>query len=237
MSKTGCCDDDVIDFGPGGDPCPDPDAPQTCDIPLDLTSLADLCPLMPRPQLITGIVVQWMRLHFSDATHIENPLLKDYIWTSDNATSKLAIESVFKWNPAMTEQRPGIFLKRGPWKVLNAGIDNRKMAGTFDWPYPRQYNVFYQGSHTVFCVGGESAEVELLAAEVYRELVGFGPVVRKQFNFLRFVVTEIGEVSLLEESAEHFVVPVVVSYGAQDTWQICPPSLQEMQEFGFSLKP
>jgi hypothetical protein len=95
--------------------------------------------------------------------------------------------------------------------------------------------VGYQGSHTVFVIGGESAEVELLAGEVYREMVGFGPVVRQQFNFLRFVVTEIGEVSLLEEAAEHFVVPVVVSYGAQDTWQICPPSLQEMQEFGLNL--
>ncbi len=242
--KTGCCDDpDDIQFGPGGDPCPVIDlgcqGPQAdcCDISIDFSSLSDLCPLMPRPQLVTGILTQWMRLHFSDPSHIEIPLLRSYIWTADDTTSKLPIESVFKWNPAMTEARPGIFLKRGPWKVLNLGIDNRKMAGTLDWPYPRQYNVFYQGSLTLFCVGGESLEAELIATEVYRELVGFGPIARKQFGFVRFNVADIGEVSLLDESAEHFVVPVVVSYGAQDTWQICPPSLQELQEFGLYLNP
>jgi hypothetical protein len=79
----------------------------------------------------------------------------------------------------------------------------------------------YQGGHTIFCIASESAEVEILAAEVYRELVQLGPVVRPFFNFLRFKVADIGEPSILEESKERFVVPITCAYAVQDVWVAC----------------
>jgi hypothetical protein len=203
-----------------------PQGPQCCPIEIDFTKLSDLCELMPRPLLITGILVQWMRQHFTDPKNIENPLLKHSIWSSELSETRIAIDSIFKWDPAHTEARPGIFVKRGPWKVLRYGIDDRKMVGVNDARCTREYNAMCQGSHTLFCIAGESGEVELLAAEIYRELMEFGPVARKLFGFLRFTVTDVGEPSILEEATENFVVPVVVSYGVQDVWTVCPPALQ-----------
>jgi hypothetical protein len=211
-----------------------PQGPQApCDIEVDFSLLSSLCNLVPRPLLITGILVQWMRLHFTEQANIENPFLHEALWTEDLETSGIVIDSVFKWNPAQTEKRPSIVVKRGPWKVLRYGIDDRKMVGATPKSVGgacckpcRCHNTMYQGSHTLFCIAGESAEVEILAAEVYRELVQFGPVAREVFNLLKFVVSDIGEPAILEEATENFVVPIVVSYGAQDVWQICMPSLQ-----------
>jgi hypothetical protein len=206
-----------------------PQGPQCCNIEIDFSNLAELCTLMPRRLLVTGILIQWMRAHFTSSQNIENPLLREALWTDDIATTNITIDSVFKYNAAQTETRPGIFVKPGNWKVVRYGIDDRKMM-TFPCNDIKMYNTMYQGSHTLFCIAGESAEAEILASEVYRELVEFGPAARTFFNFLRFVVTDIGEPAILEEATENFVVPVVVSYGAQDVWQICPPHCIELEQ-------
>jgi len=203
--------------------------PQCCPISVDWSSLVDLkCPTSPTPLAVTGIFVQWMRNHFSDSANIDLNILKESVWTNDISTSAIIIDSVFRWKPDTTEFRPGIFVKRNPWKILRYGIDDRKMMGVNDGTCTRAYNTMFQGSHTLFCIAGESGEVELLATEVYHELIQFGPRARKHFNFLRFVVSDIGEPAILEEATENFVVPIVVSYGGQYTWTICPPSIQEL---------
>lgn len=191
-----------------------------CDISVDFSDLSSLCPAMPQPLLTTGILIQWMRMHFSEESRIQFDMLQDYIWTPDMETTGIVIDSVFKFNAAQTEARPGIFIKRNPWKVLRMGIDDRKMFRVNDKQW-QKYLTFYQGSHTILCVAGESAEVELLATEVYREFVQSGPRARKIFNFLRFTTVEIGEPAILEEATENFVVPIVIAYGVQDSWQIC----------------
>jgi hypothetical protein len=54
---------------------------------------------------------------------------------------------------------------------------------------------------------------------------------------MRFQLSDVGEPSILEEATENFVVPVVVSYGAQDVWEVCPPGLQELNGFGPNFWP
>ncbi len=195
------------------------EGPQSCDTEVDFSEISHLCSDMPQPLLMTGVMINWMRMHFGSSSRINLEDLQDYIWT-DSVDSVLTIESVYKYDAAKSEKRPGIFIKRNAWKVERQGIDDRKMLATnFDaWP---QYLAFFKGSHTLFCVAGESAEAELLATEVYRELIMSGPRARQVFGLLRFVVTDIGEVSLLEEATENFVVPITVAYGGQLSWQIC----------------
>lgn len=195
--------------------------PQGPLIKIDFTDLANLCCQMPQRLLVTGILVQWLQWHFTDPINIDNQFLQDDLWTNDITTTKIVIDSVYKYNPAETEERPGIFIAPGAWKILQRGIDNRKMM-TYgpQSDVPAIYNTYYQGSHTVFCIGGESAEVEILANEVYHELMEFAPIARKIFQFLRIVVSDVGEISILEEDKQHFVVPIVISYSGQDVWEI-----------------
>jgi hypothetical protein len=184
-------------------------------------SLSSLCALMPRPQLVTGIVVSWLRQHFSQTPNIEDPKLQDTLWAAKIDTTKILVDSVYSWKPATTETRPGVFIKRGPWRVLRLGIDDRKMGG-MPISGNRHYVSFIQGSHSIFCIAGAPAEAETLAAEVYRELVQFGPLFRATFNFLKFQITDVGEVSILEEARENFVVPITLAYATDDAWEIIP---------------
>jgi hypothetical protein len=83
------------------------------------------------------------------------------------------------------------------------------------------------GSHVIYCIAGESAEIEILATEVYKDLMMFSSTIRRLFGFLRFVVSDIGEPAILEEATENFVVPVTVTYGMQDMWRVCTPECFE----------
>ena len=188
---------------------------------------------MPRPQLVTGVLVSWLRQHFSVAPNIEDPKLESTLWAADIKTTGIIVDSVYRWQPALTEHRPGVLIKRGPWKVLRLGIDDRKMGGSDITS--RQYVNAIQGSHTIFCISGAPAETEILAAEVYRELVQFGPLFRKTFGFLRFQVTDVGEVSILEEARENFVVPITIAYAADEAWEIVEnaPPLKEIRLSAF----
>lgn len=191
-----------------------------CDTEVDFSLISQLCGNLPQPQLMTSVFTQWMRMHFSDVARINIDILQDYVWTEDITTTGIVIDSVYMYNPAQSEYRPGIYVKRNPWKVDRRGIDDRHMLSV-NYSGPPQYTTFFQCSHTVFCVAGEAAETELLATEVYRELVMSSPRARKVFKLLRIGVSDIGEVSLLEEATENFVVPITVAYGGELTWQIC----------------
>jgi len=191
--------------------------PSACQFPLEPVSA--LCSLMPRPLLITGLLIQWLRSHFSRAPNVEDETLRDTLWAADVSTTGIVIDSVYNWKPEQTDYRPGVFVKRGPWKILRYGIDDRKMLGVTQSGNPHYQN-FVQGTAVVFCVAQKPAETEILAAEVYRELMMFGPRARESFNILRFVVTDVSELSLLEEAAEHYVIAITCAYGAQHNWEI-----------------
>jgi len=189
-------------------------------------SFSNICALMPRPQLVHGLLITWLRNHFSAAAAIEEPKLQDAMWSLDIRETDIVIDSVYRWNPAQTESRPGIFLKRGPWKVMPLGIDSGRKMGITHPSGSEQYVVMTQGSHTLFCVTNAPAECEQLGAEVFRELIEFGPEFRKAFHFHRFGVVDVGEVSILEEASQHFVLPVTVAYAAEEHWetfQYAPP--------------
>jgi hypothetical protein len=183
---------------------------QCCDIQIDLTDLTELCTLMPRRLLVTGMLIQFLRRKFSKKISISNPLLHETIWDEDMEFTKIVIDGVFKWEPAQTEARPGLFIKPGAWRVQRYGIEDRKMPGC------SSFNCMTVGSHVIYCIAGESAEIEILATEVYKDLMMFSSTIRRLFGFLRFVVSDIGEPAILEEATENFVVPVTVTYGMQD---------------------
>lgn len=180
----------------------------------------DLCELGPRPLITTGWLRLWMTHHFQKGNFESTaPSIQKAFWSSDRARTGIAIESVTKWIPELTEHRPGVIIKRNAWKRVRLGIADKLM---FHWPIDGQdsYTNFWQGSHTLFCISGEGAEAEILAAEVYRELNQFSDVIRRTLNLVRFEVMEVGELMLLEQARENFVVPVTVGYAYQENWRV-----------------
>lgn len=191
-----------------------------------------LCSLGMTPRLVTGFIRQIFLQHFADINQIMNPSLRDKLkrdgaWTPDE-NSGLYIEALAHWRPELTEFRPAILIKEGDWNYDRRVIGDQ--AGQ-EWRDGRQfYAGFWKGSHTMFIVGKEAAETQLLSIEVAKLLLYYGPVICDQMQLHRFVMLRIGAVSALKEATENYVVPVSVAYVSEETWslQVDAPRLKKI---------
>lgn len=168
-------------------------------------------------RVLTGFFCLWLREHFRTADRITEELLQHRLWRDADDTGIL-IESVTRWRPSTTEKRPALVVKRNAQKVLRQGIADRMMSTSPE--YAGSHVTFLTGSHTVFCVAGESGEAELLAYEVLDELIGFSALLRQPLGFLKLLVSEVGELGILEEASQNFVVPITVAYAYEHGWQL-----------------
>lgn len=179
-----------------------------------------LCSMGPRPHIVTGFLRQWFIQHFSKESFIEHPEVRGLLWKAADS-SDLEIESITRWKPSTTEKRPAIIISRNDWKVLRLGIDDR-MMGVRSLTGIEHYATYLEGSHTLFCLSSKPTEAEILAAEVYREMIQFGPIVREELDLKRFVVVGVGKLFELEEARENFAVPVTVAYAIEERWKLIP---------------
>lgn len=181
-----------------------------------------LCSIGPRPHIITGFLRQWFIQHFSKASQIEHPELRGKLWRAIETDTEIEVESVTRWKPAATEFRPAVIISRNDWKVLRLGIDDRMMGDTWSRTGVEHFATYLEGSHTLFCISSNATEAEILGAEAYREMIQFGPVVRKELALQRFAVVGVGKLFEIEEARSNYAVPVTVAYGIEERWQLLP---------------
>jgi hypothetical protein len=218
-----------------------PTAPSTDDVRqgptlVDLDEFSSLCSTGHTPQILTGAILRILQNHFSSASYIEDPALKDNLikLQPDDTTEGLyptgiLIEPIYKWNPAQLNQRIAIYIKRNPIRTQRYGIDDglttglgKDNQGQLETLRGDYHTLAVLGSHTLFCIGRTGAETEVLAYEVFRELVQFGPAIRRDLKLHRFGVTEMTDVSRIEEYDQHFVAGIVVGWAYFETWRIIP---------------
>ena len=225
--------------------CPPPTPlPPTVPGPtmVGLDPISSLCTTGHPANILTGILVRLLREHFANPANLEYngtiefqsdqgevPLkqLQSYIWNSDNAQTRIQIQSVWDYNAEDIQRRPALYVKRNT-------LQTQKLAIGDGWTFGAQRDkngkllqvrgdykcIQVLGSHTVFCVGTTGAEAELLGMEVMNQFIMFAPLIQTDMKFKRFMVMECGEVALLDEFDQHFVVPVVVSYAFDMAWRI-----------------
>lgn len=182
-----------------------------------------LCSLGPRPHIVTGFLRQWLISHFAKESQIENPELRGKLWNAIGTETEIEIESVTRWKPETTEFRPSVIISRNDWKVLRFGIDDRMMGEQWgDVSGVEHFATYLEGSHTLFAISSVATEAEILGAEVYREMMQFGPVVRRELDLKRFVVVGVGKLFELKEARDNYAVPVTVAYGIEERWKLVP---------------
>lgn len=183
-------------------------------------TISSICELLPRPLIMTGVFRDLLTSHFASPNSIEEADLRELIWRDDPTTSIL-IESIWRWQPQTTGHRPAVIIKRNRYDNRRVAIgDNRYQLPPADKSGDPHYWTLWVGSHTLFCLGGSGAQVELLASEVQRELTEFGPEIRQAIGLMRFEITEIGAISLLAESEDTFVVPITAGYAFGEGWSL-----------------
>lgn len=177
-------------------------------------STSALCSRGWQPIMLTGLLRDLLTRHFADPATIESPDLRGLIWREGVETGIL-IESAHRWRETLANKRPAIIIKRNGYKNLRLGMGN--YAGANGQGQPR-YATMWVGSHTLFCLHGSGAAVEILHHEVVRDMSRFSSVVLETLGLHRWQVTDVGPVSELEEARETFAVPVTVGWAFQDVW-------------------
>lgn len=196
---------------------------------------SSLCTTGLQAHILTGVFLQLLRTHFSKAETVEEPRLRNCLWvpkvddpvTPDPAASRILIEPVYRWDPRQVQARPALIVRRDdlqPRNRIAIGMNERMaMGGVAQEDMPaagREYYLPFEGSHTLFCLAMDGGVAELLSTEAARELYQFAKPIALEFGFEFLELAHIGAVARLEESFEHFVVPVTVRYGFYDHWQV-----------------
>lgn len=205
--------------------CPPGDGktpPNPQDPRLEYRLRSTICQYGWRPLFITGLLRDMLIRHFAAPLQIEEPDLRELVWR-DDARTRILIESVFRWRGDLTEKRPAVLIKRNAFRNLRLGIGDK--AGT-DEQGNQQYTTFWVGSHTLFCLHGSGASVELLATEVQRELTQFSPLIVQYLGLFRLAVTDVGEIMEVEEARENFVVPITIGWAYQEKWKLSQEALK-----------
>lgn len=179
-------------------------------------TVSSLCSLGWRPIFITGLVRDLLVRHFAEPLGVEDFDLRRYVWSA-GARTGILIESVHRWRGDLVEKRPALIIKRNAYQNVRWGLADL-VSYTDDGHV--EFCTGWVGSHTVFAIHGTGAGADILATEVKRELHQFHPVVTQYLGLLRWGVTEVGEVSEVEEARQSFVVPVTVGWAYQDTWRL-----------------
>jgi hypothetical protein len=181
-------------------------------------SRSALCSQGWRRLMITGLLRDLLIRHFANPIGITDDDLRRLVWREDERTGIL-IESIARWRGDLVEKRPAIIIKPNAMRNIRLGIQDS--AGETAEGL-RQFQTFWAGSHTVFCIHGSGASVEVLAAEVTNLLQGWHPVMVEYINLHQWQVTEVGEIGEVEEAKESFVVPVTVGWVFNHMWVTGP---------------
>lgn len=193
--------------------------------------VSSLCSYGMRPHVMTGLLRQLLIGHFKDPENIEEPRLRRQLqelneWKPSDAEidepniSRILIESITRWNPSKTDNRPAVLIKRNGWKWLRQGIGDT--VGDNVYTGSTTYAGFWEGSHTLYCMSQNGAETEFLATEVVKFLVGFAPLIREQMDLHKFFVSEVGGIGEIQEVIQGYAVPVNVAYVAEEAWSLQP---------------
>lgn len=174
--------------------------------------VSSTCSTGLKTYIITGVILQILRVHFSTKTNIVDRQLNDYVWTDDYKTTGILIEEVTKWDRRNTQERPSLLVKRNATGFAKIGLNDGGHGDT--------YTKMCSGSHTVFAIGQSGMEAERLASEAANGILFVSPIIRSEMKFMDFTVAQIGGVSKLQESNEHWVVPITVAWSHAVTWSV-----------------
>lgn len=222
---------------------PDLPEPTWSESTIVYDELKEYCKERPFPHVVTGVLIQLIRDHFSLAENIMNHKLRSFVWQPDDPagesiTTHIRIEEASRFNPESVQQRPSVLVSR-----KNMGVEYLEaFGGGMAMVDPSsgvlrgsEHTVNLQGDHLIEVVGQTPMEAELLGEEVFFKLLEFRPVIQKDLNLSGFRVKVLNEMRKVDENNEHWRVAVGLTWTKVHSWvltQVSPvlKSLSSLSE-------
>jgi len=141
-------------------------------------------------------------------------------YNSDPSKSKLVIEPSYEFKPELCQQRPGLFIKRGPIAPKGIGRSGTDDLLRYKEDASKEYLILSRSNILVMCISSLPGEAELLSWESCQLLIAMAPILKRDYNFIIFNVEQIGELNKMDEYKEFWLVPISVSLGYAEPWRI-----------------
>jgi hypothetical protein len=175
------------------------------------------------PFKITGLVVQFLRSRFFTGANIGNPDLKGYLWSADDAASRILIEPAFRYKTRDVGRRPAYLVARQQVAAEQTALSGSRMTMMSENRGGLTgvcYNMIVKGSHQIACVGQTGAEAEALAIEAFYACMEFAPVLKSEGALGRLSVDGMGPLQKIDENQENLSVVVSLSWAYTHSWTL-----------------
>jgi hypothetical protein len=210
-----------------------------------LEACSAFCTRGPNPFVLSGVFLRLLQYHFSSSDNIDEPLLKEYIWTPSTKGclsevqegpggssqlipgSRLLIRPSYTQNPDQIQQSPALFVKREPFgteriSFQDASLPSKNAKGIVDG---RKHQVNISGAHSIICKGLTGAEAELLGQEVFFRMLHYQQVIKKDFALGSLMADGVSEVKQrTDEAKSSFYTVVRLSWAYVYRWLVIPES-------------
>jgi hypothetical protein len=190
-----------------------------------------------------------MQYHFSSPDNIENPQLKDLLWTTAKGCgdepvtdecghptgevipgSNMLIAPSYKRGGLSIQQRPAIFIKRENVSTKKVNPVNRNQAVPHLSGSGRTYegdlhHVYISGRHSLIALAQSGSAAESIAEEVYFRMLQYMTVIKNDLNLGAFFVDGISDVKEYNDEAKKaFYCTVTVSWSYTYRWRLIKES-------------
>jgi len=157
------------------------------------------------------LISPYLRKVFADGGHVEEAS------ETTGHISPIYIETLDRWRPTHSEERPSLVIKDADWQFTPLGIND--LVHTDERSGEQTYAGLWSGGHVIFAVGTESALAKILGMEVAKLLMWSAQTMLPAFGLIQFRVQKIGQASRLRESHTSYLVPIEVGYILSEGWQ------------------
>ena len=199
----------------------------------------------PNPFILSGVFQRLLQYHFSTPDNIDEPLLKEYIWTpssqcckvvedsEDDGTSQMIPPSRILIRPSWSQlgpdvqQLPTLLVKREAFRseriaFQDASLTGRNAKGVYEG---RQHLVNIVGKHSIICKGGTGAEAELLGQEVFFRMLHYQQIIKRDFQLGHLFTQGVSDVKDKKNEAKPtFYTVVSIEWAYVYLWLIIPES-------------
>lgn len=188
-----------------------------------------LCSQGWSPVLMTGYLRDTLIRVWSDPDGFIIPSMSQYLWNAADGNG-IIIEPSYRFDPNTVGRRPAIFIKRNRVQLKPTGLSGGLIQGYDGNPTIGKGSTSYRetvfiGSHTLFLVGSKAGFTEALVNETVSRMLPFLNVIQNKLNLKILLLSEIGDVSKLEEYSDSFVVPITIAWAFSQVWALTDNSL------------
>jgi len=173
-----------------------------------------------RPDAIHGSVISLLRQFWSNPQNIVEPMLRHCIWRKEEEQSGIRIGSLTEYLPNYTQKRPAIIAKSGKMQKKKVAIADRiHQYAALQGLSPADIKIqFWIGEQTLFCLGENARQTDLLAGQTREYLESLESVIQEAFCCRSWEVTGQDELGILKEANDTFCIPLVIQFEYEVVW-------------------